>query len=72
MDTQGKNIPPKMGRPPSENPMTGKILVMVTPDKLTEYKAAAKASGMTFSAWVRGSLDRTANAKNAVIKRDNK
>lgn len=50
----------KMGRPvgtKKANPMTSKILVQVTPEKLEAYKQASLDSGNTFSLWVREALD---------------
>lgn len=34
--------------------------VRVTADELTAWRAAARASGLTFSAWVRAALTRAA------------
>lgn len=56
-----KKQPKKMGRPVGStkaNPMSAKILVQVTPEKLAAYKEAAKLAELSFSAWVRSTLDK--------------
>lgn len=53
----------KPGRPTIANPASVTIpRVRVTPDQLESYKAAAEKSGKTFSAWVRGTLDRASKS----------
>jgi predicted HicB family RNase H-like nuclease len=55
----------RMGRPPVENPATERLpMVRVTPEKLKAYKEAAEKEEISFSAWVRKSLD-SAIKKNA-------
>ncbi len=57
---ESKKQTKKMGRPvgtTKANPMTAKILVQVTPEKLTDYKQAALDCGSTFSQWVREALE---------------
>ena len=49
----------RMGRPKSDNPATEKLpMIRVTGDQLKAYKAASERQGLTFSAWVRESLDK--------------
>lgn len=57
-----------MGRPVGstiDNPMSTQLpVIRVTPQKLTEYKEAADASGSNFSQWVRSTLDMGVKKKN--------
>jgi len=49
----------KAGRPKSENPASERLpVVRVTPEQLKTYKETAEKSDITFSAWVRGVLDK--------------
>ena len=53
----------KRGRPEGyrvEEPRNKSLNTKVTEKQLKAYKAAAEAKGVTFSAWVRGALDREA------------
>lgn len=40
------------GRPPSKNPRTERKQLCLTVDEHAEQLAAAKAAGMTWSAWI--------------------
>lgn len=54
-----KETQKRLGRPPKHNPASVVIPpVRVTPDKLEAYKKAAEKEGLSFSAWVRGKLDK--------------
>ncbi len=58
----------KMGRPigyRAENPKNQPMpKVMLTESQLNAYKAASKASGKTFSEWVRNCLDNNLDNNN--------
>ena len=50
----------KLGRPPKVKTADSVIPpIRVTPNQLKAYKAASKIEGQTFSAWVRGVLDKS-------------
>ena len=60
-----KQEPPKRkrGRPTGyrvEEPRNKSLNTKITEMQLSTYKTAAEAKGVTFSAWVRGALDREA------------
>lgn len=48
-----------MGRPPIENPATEWLpSTRVTPERLSQYRAAVAIEGISFSAWIRNQLDK--------------
>ncbi len=48
------------GRPKSGNPRDERVYLRATPDELARWRSAAKKRGLTFSAWLRQVLDRSA------------
>lgn len=50
---EGMTTPPRMGRPPKDNPRTVLLSVRVTPAEAAKLHAAAEAVGQPVTAWLR-------------------